>query len=388
MLPAQHDPLEIEPFICARCGYCQAVCPVYMALGWESAGPRGRMAIARLAVSNLPLSADHARRVYQCTLCGYCRTVCPAGIDTIAVWQDLRGRLVIQGHVAGWSLQTLQDNLATTANITGEAPGSRLLWQEGLERPLAGLNREIGSAVVYFVGCVAGLYPQAQGIPQSLAQMLELAGVSFTTLGDAEECCGFPLLSMGLFAQVATFARHNVAKVQAIGAQTLLTACPSCYHIWRYIYPQILGQALDITVLHVSEFLAELLADGRLQPYPLRERVTYHDPCDLGRNSGLYEAPRQVLGAIPGVELIEMADSREHALCCGGGGNLETVDPELVNVMARRRLAQALDTGAQLLVTSCQQCKRTLANAARKERARLRVLDLTEFLWRALSPAT
>lgn len=376
--------LDHETLICARCGYCQAVCPVYTALGWESAGPRGRIAIARQAAQGAPLSREHERRVYQCTLCGHCRAVCPTRIDTCDLWLDLRGHLAENGSLARWQLGKLRDNLLAQRNITGDVPENRLLWQQNLETEIPGLNLQPNARVVYFVGCVAGLYPQTQGIPQALSQILTKAQISFTTLGSAEECCGFPLLGMGLGDAAADLARRNVARVKEIGASILVAACPSCYHTWRDVYPRLLGESHGLQVKHASEFLADLLVAHRLEPQPQETRVTYHDPCDLGRNSGIYDPPRQVLNAIHGVELIEMTENREHALCCGGGGNLEVVDPDLVASIARRRLAQALETGATFLVTPCQQCKRTLANAARAERARLKVLDLNEFVWRVL----
>jgi heterodisulfide reductase subunit D len=253
-----------------------------------------------------------------------------------------------------------------------------------LETEISGLNLQVNARVVYFVGCVAGLYPQTQGIPQALSQILAKAQISFTTLGSAEECCGFPLLGMGLENAAADLARRNIARVKEIGASILVAACPSCYHTWKEVYPRLLGEPHGLQVKHASEFLADLLTEHRLEPQPQEMRATYHDPCDLGRNSGIYDPPRQVLQAIPGLELVEMVEHHEHALCCGGGGNMEVVDPDLVAVIARRRLAQALETGATFLVTPCQQCKRTLANAARAERARLKVLDLNEFVWRSL----
>jgi len=376
--------LDHETLVCARCGYCQAVCPVYKTLGWESTGPRGRIAIARQAAQGAPLSIDHEHRVYQCTLCGHCRAVCPTHIDTCDLWLDLRGYLADHGSIARWQLRRIRDNLIAHHNITGDVPENRLLWQQNLETEIPGLNLQAHAQVVYFVGCVAGLYPQTQGIPQALSQILAKAQIDFTTLGSAEECCGFPLLGMGLEDAAADLARRNVARAKESDASVLVAACPSCYHTWRDVYPRLLGAPIGLQVKHTSEFLVDLLTEHQLSPQPFKARVTYHDPCDLGRNSGVYDPPRQVLKAIPGLELVEMVDHRENALCCGGGGNVEVIDPDLVAAIARRRLAQASETGANFLVTPCPQCKRTLANAARTERARLQVLDLNEFACRAL----
>lgn len=376
--------LQTESVVCARCGACQAVCPVFSAIGWESSGPRGRMELAQRQCRGQRASPGQALRVYQCTLCGQCREVCPAGIDTLAVWTALRAAAAASGVTAGWPLETMGRNLATARNVTGDPAENRLLWQENLESPPPSLNAGTGASYVYWVGCVAGLYPQVQSVAQTTVQIMLRAGLDFTTLGAREACCGFPLLAMGRRDEAAAMARANLALLEASGATTLVTACPSCFHTWRDSYPDLLGHVPGLRVVHITQLLQELLTDGRLAPRAGPQRVTYHDPCDLGRNSGVYDAPRQVLAALPGVELVEMADTRESALCCGGGGNLEAVDAGLSASIADRRLAQALETGAGALVTSCQQCKRTLANAARRQKARIKVYDLTEFVWRVV----
>jgi heterodisulfide reductase subunit D len=376
--------LRREALICARCGYCQPVCPTYAELGWESAGPRGRMAIAYDCAAGRPITPEQARRVFECTLCGRCREVCPTRIETGEVWQELRGRIAAAGLLAAWPLAIVRNNLAAGHNITGEEAEHRLLWQQDLDLASADLNLRRGAGVVYFAGCVASLYPQTQSIAQTMAQLLALAEVPFTTLGSEEWCCGFPLLGMGLKAEAVELAEHNLRAVLDLGARTVVTTCPSCYHMWRDVYPVMAGVGDSLRVVHATEFLAELLDVRALKPHPLEETATYHDPCDLGRNSGVYEAPRAVLRTIPGLELVEMADNRERAFCCGGGGNLEAVNADLVAAIAGRRLGQATAIGAQLLVTPCQQCKRTLAGAARRAKSRMKVQDVTEVLWRAL----
>jgi Fe-S oxidoreductase len=373
-----------EALICARCGYCQQSCPAYVELGWESAGPRGRMAVALECAQGRPLTPEAARRVFECTLCGRCRAVCATRIDTGEVWHELRAGAIRAGLTDDWPLAKMRANLKAAHNITGEAAENRLLWQEELDLAPADLNLRRGAGVVYFVGCVASLYPQGRTIAQSLAQILALAETPFTTLGGEEWCCGFPLLGTGLRDEAAELARHNIAAVTALGAGTIVTTCPSCFHMWRDVYPTLADGMQHLRVLHASELLAELLADRALSPQALEERITYHDPCDLGRNSGIYEAPREALRAIPGLELVEMADHHERALCCGGGGNLEAVNGELVAAIAGRRLDQAIATGTRTIVTPCQQCKRTLGAAARRGPGRLKVQDLTEILWRSL----
>jgi Fe-S oxidoreductase len=184
---------------------------------------------------------------------------------------------------------------------------------------------------------------------------------------------------------VAALVQHNIAAVQAIGARVLVTTCPSCYHTWQHTYREVYGKPLGFDVLHASELLVALLAAKRLPLQPREETITYHDPCDLGRQSGLYDEPRRVLQSIPGLQLVEMAETRQRALCCGGGGDVEMADADLVAAVARRRLQMALDTGARTVVSACQQCKRTLVAAARREKAKVKVLDIAEVVWQAVS---
>jgi Fe-S oxidoreductase len=383
-MTAPYAGLDHEAQVCAHCGYCQAVCPIYDAVGWESSGPRGRMTIAQQIARQQPLPAEAPQRVYACTLCGACREVCATRIDTVTAWLEARRKLAAGGALDDLPLSRLRDNLAAAHNVTGDPAENRLLWQENLEAPDPGLNGRRGAEIVYFVGCVTGLYGQGHTIAQAMTEVLTRAGADFTTLGSEEWCCGFPYLGLGLPDEAGKVARHNVAALAALGAKTVVTTCPSCYHMWRHTYPELLDAEVDVQVLHATQLLVQLLESGAVELAPRDEVVTYHDPCDLGRNSGIYEAPRQLLRAIPGVELVEMADHRENALCCGGGGNLEAVNPELSAAIADRRLSQALESGARTLVTPCQQCKRTLANAARRAQSRLKVMDLAEYLWRAL----
>ncbi len=134
-------------------------------------------------------------------------------------------------------------------------------------------------------------------------------------------------------------------------------------------------------MLHATELLVELIAEKRIELRSFPQPVTYHDPCDLGRTSGIYDEPRKIIQAIPGIQFTEMADNREMALCCGGGGDAEMADAQLTAAVAKRRIEQAQETGAKVVISACQQCNRTLAEAARKNRIRIRAMDITEVVW-------
>ena len=225
------------------------------------------------------------------------------------------------------------------------------------------------------------------GIPQSFATVLSRAGVSFTTLGGDERCCGFPLLMAGQLKQAEVLIRHNVEQMRALGVPRLVATCPSCYHMWHHTYPEVLGEELGFEVVHAVEVMSDLVTEGQLEFTEPRRTgvVTYHDPCDLGRKSGIFDAPREILRRVPGYTFVEMQQSREHALCCGGGGDLETFDPDLVQEVAAQRIAQAAEVDAMVLVSACPQCVRTLSKAARAKRVRIRVMDLTQFVEKALA---
>lgn len=366
-----------EMLRCNRCGYCQAACPIYNELRLEPVTARGRIRLLRaLSEDNLPISELVSRYVYACTDCQSCRVSCPGGVRTDEIFAAAR-ELIADTEFLPPSLVELEGRVRTTHNILGEPNQNRLLWAENLEVKPEALVGKKSPEVVLFTGCVSALYPMAYGILQDLVEILQVANVDFTSLGPDEWCCGYPLLSAGL--PITELVQHNLDRVKSLGARILVTTCPSCYHMWKHHYAPESPQ-----VMHSTEFLADLVEAGKVPVRALKMRVTYHDPCDLGRKSGVYEAPRRVIRAIPGVELVEMEDYGENAMCCGGGGNLETVDAELVAAVARLRLEQALAVGVDAIISACQQCERTLAMAARRERIRIKVMDVVQLLRAAL----
>jgi heterodisulfide reductase subunit D len=297
-----------------------------------------------------------------------------------------RGELASQGLLPE-ALSDLDARIARYRNISAEANDGRLIWADNLPTPPTGLGKE-QAEVAYFVGCVSSFFPRSYKVPQSFVQILDRGGVDYALLGGTEWCCGYPMFIDGELERARDLIRHNVEAVRAMGVKKVVTTCPSCFHFWKHSYPAALGveemDDLGLEVQHATEFLADLLETGKLKLRKLRENVTYHDPCDLGRKGGVTEAPRRVLAQIPGLRLIEMAENRDSSHCCGGGGNLETFAPEMSKAVARNRIQQAADVRAGTLVSACQQCERTLANAARAERLRIRVKDITELVLEAM----
>jgi heterodisulfide reductase subunit D len=389
----------IEMEACTRCGECIEACPTFAEARSEEIHPLQKIArtknfwkadhlglLARLfgirAAAEAELTA-YSQGIYRCTLCARCHVVCPVQIDTRPLWISMREQLVAWGLYPE-VFDTLRDRVTLQYNISGDNNADRLIWTQNMEHVPEGLDRKQDAEMVYFAGCVGSLYPRVYGVPQSFVQILERAGESFTTLGGEEWCCGFPLEIAGMGQSARALARHNVEVVQAIGARRLVTTCPSCYHTWAHDYPRILGEPLGLEVLHATELLADLVDRGRIKLHGFSQPVTYHDPCDLGRTSGIYDAPRRIIQAIPGVQFTEMTENREMSLCCGGGGDAEMADAELTAAVAKRRIDQVRETGAKVVISACQQCNRTLAEAARKNRIRIRAMDITQLVWRAM----
>ena len=218
----------------------------------------------------------------------------------------------------------------------------------------------------------------AQNIPANMARIMQKGGVDFTILGGEEWCCGFPLIGAGMPDKVKGLIEHNLAKVKEVGAKAIVFTCPSCFHTWKHLYQP------DAELYHASQMLDRMIKDGRITLKEINATVTYHDPCDLGRNSGVFEEPREVLKAIPGIRLVELASNRQLSVCCGGGGNVEMVNPDLSAEVAQMKLDEIAETGADVVVSSCQQCLRTITTRARRQKIDLNVKDLTEMVVEAM----
>ena len=342
---------------------------------------RGKVQLL-LATNNGQLEPTEtiARYLYRCLDCRLCQQTCPGGVRTDEIFAGAR-QWAAQTEWLPSPLQDLRQRVEASHNIAGEDNANRSMWQENLDRPIA-LTEQ--AEVVFFTGCVSSLYPMVYGIPQSFVQLLAKAGISHATLGGSEWCCGYPLLAAG--ADADNLIAHNVEAVESLRPRWLVATCPSCHKTWKSDYPDT-----SFEVVHSTELLLRLLEEKRIQPkhpptirrQPGREgpiRITYHDPCDLGRKGNIYDQPREVLAHLPGIEFVEMPTNRALASCCGGGGNLESLENDLSAAIATRRLREAQSIDADVIVTACQQCQRTLGMAARRNRVRLPTMDIAQIL--------
>jgi len=359
---------------CLQCGTCSSSCPTYFAM---DVSPRQ---LWRMLSLGLKQEISQSSTFWMCTACNSCTVRCPRGIQVAESMRQIRELVIHDGlQPTPESLSRLRDMIVSSHNMMGDNNDTRLIWSSNLPNGLGEIKQQ--ADVVWFVGCVSSFYPMAYKIPQSMVQILGRSGVDFTIMGGKEWCCGFPLFTGGMSDSIHDLAVHNLEQVMATGAKTLVSTCASCFHTWKHIYPDLLSNfPKDLEVLHATEYLARLVESGQIKLGAVERLITYHDPCDLGKRNGIFDEPRYVLEKIPGIELREMANHHQNSLCCGGGGNVEAFSPDTVAEASKNRLEQAQNTGAEYIVSACQQCMRTFTNGARKSQIRLRAMDFTQLV--------
>jgi Fe-S oxidoreductase len=375
-------------YLCYQCQKCSVGCPTAHAMTYR---PAQIMRAVQFGLEEMML---RDASIWRCLTCETCGTFCPNDLHPREVIEalrcmamgdglDLSGDPVLERGVR--ALRMLGARIGDAHNISGDENDNRLIWANNLAEQPPYLDRKEGAETVYFVGCVSSLYPMSYAVPQAFVTILEKAGEDYTTMGPDEWCCGYPLLIGGQVDAAESVMRHNAEVVRSLGAKRIVMTCPSCYHSWHHVYPEVVGE-LGIEVVHATQLLAEMVEGGRLQMAGGRKMVvTYHDPCDLGRKGGILDAPRTVLESIPGVTFVEMDSRRETSLCCGGGGNLETFDADLGAEVAAKRVAEAQAVGAQVIASACPQCERTLTRSTRAAKVRIRVMDVAQLVERALA---
>ena len=380
---------------CTQCGECMTWCQAYAESPSDLAPPMARLQdLKRLLKSenSLPVLSrllgppklsgqeidDLSSDIFRCTLCARCTAACPVRIDLRALWLSAREEMIGRGHYPS-KLGQVSAAIAEQHNVVNYPNDERALWVDYMADAPEDCYQRPQAKVVYFVGCIASFSPAAQSIPEAFVQVLTKAGVDFTILGEREHCCGFPLIAAGKRSEAEALIQHNAEMIRHVGATTVVFTCPSCYLTWKSEYRSLLP---DVTFVHSVQFILSLIKEGKIRLKSAGLKVTYHDPCDLGRNAGEFAAPRRILRDMPDGELVEASANRDRSLCCGGGGDLEISDPNLAATMASRSLGAFEATGANVLVTACQQCKRMFQNAKEKSGARIGILDLVELVQR------
>jgi Fe-S oxidoreductase len=351
--------------VCYQCGTCTASCP--WGLVREDHLPV--RTIIHQAQLGIPGWQDI---LWLCTTCGQCEALCPRGVKIIDIFRGLR-ELAWESNKVEKGLPSLLWSIYWNDNPWSQPPSQRDVWARGLDLPAFDPQKH---EVLLYIGCTSSYDRRAQKIARALVTVLNAAGVKFGTLGQHEPCVG----NLRYFEEIA---QKTAAIFKEKKITDLVVISPHCYDVFRNHYPQV---GIDLNPLHYTQYLAGLIADGRLKMKGnLQQRVTFQDPCYLGRHNGEYEAPRSILKAIPGLELVEMAANRSEGLCCGGGGGrmwLETVNAERFSNLRAR---DAERTGAGILATACPFCIVCLEDSTRSLGLdELRVLDIAEIAALAL----
>ncbi|GAB4313275.1 MAG: (Fe-S)-binding protein [Promethearchaeota archaeon] len=416
---------------CLRCSMCKwipqvqiksqkfaGICPSVDHFNFHTYSGGGKLLVARsmlagrLDPKSLPPDEleEFLKVVYGCTLCGGCDVACKYlnSLEPLEASQALREMAVEEGLGPLPAHQRFADNVARVHNPYGEPHEDRLAWLPD------DVELTPGARLVYFVGCTSSY--RRKEIAAATARVLKAAGVEFDALGGEEFCCGSPLLRVGHRERFLEVAKHNLEALKQRKVKTVVASCAGCYSAFKAEYPRLAGK-YGFKILHTTEFFELLLRRGKLRlTNPVRARVTYHDPCHLGRGSepygkrkfrlrvkvrglvrvevppkplrrgerGVYDPPREVLRQIPGVELVEMERAREYAYCCGAGGGVKAAFPGFAEATGARRLEEAEATGAEVLASACPFCATNLSDAIASRGSSLRFADVSQLLERAL----
>jgi Fe-S oxidoreductase len=324
------------------------------------------------------LTEIESEEMWRCTTCGRCPQRCPRGVKIIESGVALR-RISTEYGVFPTPVSPVRGisaSLLGKGNPLSEDREKRADWAQGLSVKPFSEDMEL----LYFPGCYLCYDPRLKKVARATAEILTRAGVEFGILGAKENCCGESIRKTGDEQVFKRLARENIKAFVENGVKKILVSSPHCYHSFKNEYPEFM---VHFEVVHISEYLCELIDAGRLElSGQYGKKVSYHDPCYLGRHNGIYDAPRDVLKKIPGLDLIEMADSQQDSLCCGGGGGriwMETVKGERFSDL---RLAQAVAVGAQVLATCCPYCITHFEESTLTQQAdeAVQIMDITEIV--------
>jgi heterodisulfide reductase subunit D len=353
-------------------------CPPYEFYRFQRHTPKSRWLMAQRVFHGLdPITPELKEVIYACTNCLMCQELCGVRNDgygpwdiTIAMREEITEK---EGPLDAH--RVLYEGLKQHDNPWAQPRAQRGAWAEGLGLKKLG---ESSASTLLFAGCSADRTTGSSGAI-ALAKLMQKAGEDFAILGDAEKCCGLYAFDLGFRREYERLKEANLATIKDAGIIRVVVACGSCQRIWREYAKDA---APGFEALHAVEYVASLVQSGRLKfTKNVNKKVVYHDSCHLGRGCGVYDAPRNILRAIPGIQLVEMARNRRWSWCCGGGGGVPEADPELAQWSAADRMGEASATGAELVLTSSALCQRSFGDL---KQPALAVQDLLEFACQAL----
>jgi len=372
---------------CLKCGACRSAfgvygptCPSGERFGFESYYAIGRLSLARAILEDrISLSEKAAQRIFTCVNCAACDEQCSPGIGLkpLQVIEELKAVLV-ENSLVPPKVRDFLENIYKYKNPYGEAAAKRGKWAE----TLGVKNYEIGDENLLYIGCVASYDNRSQQTARAAALLLQDAKISFGILGSEEMCDGNEVLRLGERELFQYIAEENIKQFNALQVKNVITLSPHAYNVMKNEYSKL---GADFGVVHYTQFLRDLIRNNRLKlAKNSKVRVTYHDPCFLGRHNREYDVPRELLRSVPGLEIVEMESTREHSFCCGGGGGNFYTDllGNAENSPSRIRAREASATGAEVLAVACPVCATMLEDAIKAEEleGRIRVRDIAEVL--------
>ena len=359
---------QLELLGCIQCGKCTGGCPVARKTTLNI-----RSMIYHMLVEP-EMDVDAHPELWDCTCCFTCVERCLKDVEPAELIIALRGQLVESGRVpdtVGAALMAI----FRQGNPTGIAREDRANWASELEIKAA----QQGCETLYFVGCIPSYDQRVQPVARALTRALIAAEVDFCTLGTDESCCGNEVRRMGEMGLFEMLVEENGELFRSVGASRIVTTSPHCFNTFKNEY------GLDgIEIVHYTQLVAKLIEEEKLKlSGQVEKTVTYHDPCFLGKQNHVFDEPRAILNAIPGVKLVEMDRNRERSLCCeGGGGRMWNEGTNLEERLAFQRVQEAAETGAEILAVACPFCLLTLEDAVKVQglEERLKVMDIMELV--------
>jgi len=391
----------LDLYSCTWCGRCHAACPAQ--LSGKSLSPReiilnlkehlleeGPGLLNGKAEASSKLIGDVVTEdaLWACTTCGACIEACAVKVEHVRRIMDLRRNLVLTQNKMPETAQLMLRNMQSRGHPWAGIQSLRLRgdWTDGLDVKV--LADGDTADTLFWVGCTGALVERNVKATISMTRVLKTAGVDFAVLGEAETCCGDPARRAGYEFQFQMMAEQNIETFKSHNIKEIVTSCPHCYNTLKNEYPQYGG---DFNVVHYTQFIGKLIAQGKLKlANGLNSRVTYHDPCYLGRYNGVYQEPRQILQSIPQTNLVEMARTRNKAFCCGGGGGHMWIEEQSgTTKINQMRLDDALKTGAEQVVTACPYCLQMFEEGIEHKgiKGALKVQDLAEIVEAAMQPS-
>lgn len=387
--PVRDIPADVAWYAygCSQCGYCIEECDQFYGRGWESQSPRGKWYWLREYMEGREeWDQFMVDTILVCTTCEICNKRCSAALPIEPSWMKLRGELIHEQKKMSFPpFEMMAAAVRKQGNIWAGYRKDRSVWfPHDLEEKHGPTHR---AKAVYFAGCTASYVEHDIGMAS--VRLLDAAGVDFTYLGNAESCCGTPMLVAGMWDVFEEVLRKNIQAVKRAGADTVISSCPACDMMWRHTYPEWaekLGIEYGITAKHYSEVLADKILAGEFT-FPDNGHkpctVTWHDSCHIGRVSGVYEPPRQLIQAIPNTNLVEMTPNREEGHCCGSVLTL-LKDPPVAAEIGKIHLDEAVEAGAEKVLALCPCCEFQLRISADKKQVPIEVVDLARYSASAL----